>query len=46
MDTRIRGGVIYSLSFTRAEINYIFKTNQFTDVLSKEVFFIHIGRSW
>lgn len=44
--TRIRGSAKYSLPFTRAEINYILKTNQFTDVLSKEVFFIHIGRSW
>jgi len=43
---RIRGGVMYSLPFARAEIKYILKTNQFTDVLSKEVFFIHIGRSW
>lgn len=45
MDTLTRIGVIYSLSFTRADINYILKTNQFIDALSKEVFFIHIGRS-
>lgn len=35
----------YALNISFPDLKDIFKTNQFTDFLSEEVLFIHIGRS-